>query len=74
MSGMKGVQLSIRSKISEIRCHHDFAWCWNCLTVQITQPDARIIVVRSGYALFIFQKQVGNWVIVRDANMLAVVR
>jgi uncharacterized protein (TIGR02246 family) len=68
-------QVSIQgtADIQEIQVFGNFAYCWNQLTVTMTprsgnQPAKR----HNGNILSIFRKEpAGNWVIWRDANMLA---
>ncbi len=52
----------------------DWAYCWNKLAVAVSPPDGGAAAKRAGPVLSILRKQAdGRWVIVRDANMLAVV-
>jgi ketosteroid isomerase-like protein len=51
----------------------DWAYMWSRLTVVVTPPAAQA-TTRTGYALSIFKKQGGKWLLARDANMLAPVR
>lgn len=62
------------SDIQEIRVVGDWAYCWNHLSVTMTPIDkGGAPVRRSGYTLTIFRKQSGGeWVLFRDANLLAV--
>ena len=61
------------SNIQEIKVFGDWAYCWNYLTVVFTPHDGGAIGKRAGNVLSILQKQDGQWVIVRDANMLTAV-
>ena len=62
------------SEIQEIKLLGDeWAYCWNKLSVVMTPRDGGAPVKRSGNVLSILHKQAGGWVIVRDANLLAVV-
>ena len=61
------------SEIQEIKILGDWAWLWTTLSVVITPRKGGAPVRRAGNTLSILQKQAGAWVIVRDANMLAVV-
>ena len=62
------------SEIQEIEVCGEWAYCWTQLTVVVTPRDGRASMTRSGSTLSILQKQRGAWVIVRDANLLAVVQ
>lgn len=60
-----------KSDIREIVVSGDLAYCWNHLSVTVTPLPAGASKRRSGYTLTILRKQpAGNWVVVRDANML----
>ena len=68
---MAGIDIDGQSEIAEIKVLGDWAWLRNRLRVTVTPPGGKPIV-RSGYTLTILQKNDhGNWVIARDANMLA---
>ncbi|MEP6572792.1 MAG: SgcJ/EcaC family oxidoreductase [Gemmatimonadota bacterium] len=63
-----------KSDIQEIRVMGDWACCWNQLRVVMHPAGGGKPVVREGPVLSILQRQRnGKWVIIRDANMLAVV-
>ena len=67
---MKNVRIEGTSDIQEIKVLDDWAWMRSQLKVTITHPSGKTSM-RSGYTLTILRKQTGgNWVIVRDANML----
>lgn len=68
------VDIDATSNIQEIRIFGDWAYCWNYLTIVVTPQDGGAPVKRAGNVLSVLQKQSGRWVIVRDANMLSVVR
>lgn len=69
--GMAGIEIDGQSEIAEIKILGDWAWMRNRLRVTVTPPGGKPIV-RSGYTLTILQKNAnGKWVIVRDANLLA---
>ena len=69
--GMAGVQIDGTSEIVELDVLGDWAWMRNRLRIKITPPGGKAIV-RSGYTLTILRKQsAGQWVIARDANLLA---
>jgi uncharacterized protein (TIGR02246 family) len=68
---MKGVKIDGASDIQEIKVLGDWAWMRNKLRVTITSPNG-MTMVRSGYTLTILRKNAdGQWVIARDANLLA---
>ena len=57
------------SEIQEIRILGDWAFMWTRLTVVVTTPGGQP-VTRAGHTLSILNKQNGQWVLARDANML----
>ncbi len=68
---MQGIEIDGQSEIAEIKVLGDWAWMRNRLRVTITPPGGKPMV-RSGYTLTILQKKAdGEWVIARDANLLA---
>jgi len=59
--------------VKEVAVSGDLAYCWTELTVRIVPQAGGDAVTRAGNALSILRKQAdGAWVVVRDANMLAV--
>ena len=67
---MKNVRIDGSSDIQEVKSYGNWAWMRNHLQITITPPDGKT-VRRSGYTLTILRKNPdGNWVIVRDANLL----
>lgn len=69
--GLRHYRIDARSVIREVRVAGDIGYCWTHLSVTITPNKEGLPMRRSGDALSILQKQPGgNWVIVRDANML----
>jgi uncharacterized protein (TIGR02246 family) len=61
--------------VQEVAVSGDLAYCWSMLNVEITPLAGGTTVRRSGSALSILRKQAGNaWVIIRDANLLAVAK
>jgi len=71
---LEGFKIDATAEIQEVRVFGDWAYCWNKLQVAIAPPDGRAPVKRAGHVLSILNKQAGgNWVIVRDANMLSTV-
>jgi uncharacterized protein (TIGR02246 family) len=60
------------SEIQEIEISGSLAYCWNVLNVRVTPLSGGNAVVRAGNVLSILRKQPsGEWVLVRDANLLA---
>ncbi|HET6628411.1 MAG TPA: SgcJ/EcaC family oxidoreductase [Woeseiaceae bacterium] len=72
-SGADGPKFDGSSEIRELKVLGDWAFIWQELTVVATPPDGAPPIRRAGHTLTIFRKQNGNWVLARDANMLAVV-
>jgi uncharacterized protein (TIGR02246 family) len=67
---MKGVKLTTKSDIQEIKVLGEWAWMRNLLRVTFTPGDGSP-TTHSGYVLTILRKSSdGRWVIVRDANLL----
>ena len=68
---MTNVMIEGTSDIQELTILGDWAWMRNRLKVTITPPKGNP-TRRSGYTLTILRKKPdGNWVIARDANLLA---
>lgn len=68
---MKHLRIDGESRILELQIHGDWAWMRNQIRVTVTPPIGAP-VVRSGYTLTVLRKNPdGNWVIARDANLLA---
>ena len=59
------------SDILEIRILGDWAFMWSHLTVKVTPSGGGDLIVRSGNTLTILRKEGGEWLLARDANMLA---
>jgi len=67
---MSGLKLTTKSDIQEIKVLGEWAWMRNLLRVTFT-PSTGSPTTHSGYVLTILRKSSdGNWVIVRDANLL----
>ncbi len=61
------------SEIQEVEVSGNLAYCWSMLNVRIAPKAGGSPVVRSGSAVSILRKQTdGSWLVVRDANLLAV--
>jgi uncharacterized protein (TIGR02246 family) len=70
-TAQKDVRIEGASDIQEIKVLGDWAYLRNHITVRITPPGGATMQ-RSGYTLTILHKlPAGNWVLVRDANLLA---
>ena len=72
-SALQGVDIDASSEIQEVKVLGDWAYIWTRLSIVVTPKQGGAPVRRAGNTLSILQKQAGGWVIVRDANMLAVV-
>lgn len=61
-------------EIREIEVSGSLAYCWNLLSVTVTPLAGGKAIHRTGNALTILRKQAGDgtWLVVRDANLLAV--
>lgn len=69
--GQSNLQIDGKSEIQEIQVLGDWAYLRNHLTVTVTPRDAGKAATRSGFTLTILRKQpAGNWVLVRDANLM----
>jgi uncharacterized protein (TIGR02246 family) len=74
--GLRGLLAAHRivstNEIQEIEVAGNLAYCWSVLNVRITPNTGGNTVVRSGSAVSILRKQAnGSWLVVRDANLLA---
>jgi uncharacterized protein (TIGR02246 family) len=67
----KRFRMEAKGEIQEIRVLGDWAYLRNCLTITMTPRDGGNPTRRAGYTLTILRKEPdGNWVLVRDANLL----
>ena len=64
-------QFDGKSEIQEIKVLGDWAFMWTKLTVIVTSPGDAQSMTRAGYTLSILKKQRGEWLLARDANLLA---
>ena len=64
-------RIEAKSEFDEIAVHGDWAHVWCRLAVIMTPKSGEPPVLRSGHTLTILNKQRDNWVVTRDANMLA---
>ena len=68
---MKNVRLTGTSDIQEIKILGDWAFIRNYIEITVMPPDSEAMW-RKGYTLSILRKQPdGNWVLWRDANLVA---
>ena len=72
-SALKDFEIDATSEIQEIKALGEWAYVWTTLSVVVTPKNGGAPVRRAGNTLSILQKRAGAWVIVRDANMLAVI-
>ncbi|MEN3366135.1 MAG: hypothetical protein V7606_3409 [Burkholderiales bacterium] len=75
--GLRGLLTTHRIEstgdVQEVQVSGDLAYCWTVLNVRVVPLAGGDPVSRSGSALTILRKQAnGAWVVVRDANLLAV--
>ncbi|HUP91740.1 MAG TPA: SgcJ/EcaC family oxidoreductase [Solimonas sp.] len=66
----KGIDLEVDSQVEEIRVSGDLAYAWTRLAVAMTPPGAAHMK-RAGFTLTVFRKEGGQWLLARDANLLA---
>jgi len=75
-AGLRGLLTSHRiestSEIQEIEVSGHLAYCWSVLNVRVIPKAGGSPVIRSVSAVSIPRKQTnGSWLMVRDANLLA---
>jgi len=71
--GMTDIRIEGTSEIQEIEVTGDRAYLRNRLTITVTPEGGEPLLRRSGYTLSILRKEKdGRWVLIRDANLLAV--
>jgi uncharacterized protein (TIGR02246 family) len=75
--GLRGLlaqhRIESTGEVQEVELAGDLAYCWTNLTVRIVPLSGAAATVRTGSALSILRKQAnGKWVVVRDANVLAI--
>ena len=64
-------RMEAANDIQEIQISGDLAYCWTHLIVTVTPLPSGTPKRRSGHTLTVLRKEpMGNWVVVRDANML----
>ena len=67
-------QIEGTSEIQEIKVLGDWAFMWTKLKVVVTPSGDSPPITRAGHTLSILNKQNGQWVLARDANLLAPVQ
>lgn len=71
--GMTDLRIEGASEIQEIEVFGDWAYLRNRLTITMTPAGGEAMLRRSGYTLSILRKEKdGRWLLVRDANLLAI--
>jgi len=71
-AALQRVRIDASSEIQEVRVEGGMAYCWNQFIVTTTPLNGGPSQRRKGYTLTILRKtRLGNWVLTRDANMLA---
>ncbi len=75
--GLRGLlaqnRIESTNEVQEVEVSGKRAYCWTNLTVRVVPLSGAAATVRTGSALSILRKQAdGRWVVVRDANLLAV--
>lgn len=71
-SALGHVRIQAVSEIQEVRVDENLAYCWNYFQVTATPLAGGPARRTRGYTLTILRKtRLGNWVVTRDANMLA---
>jgi len=71
LGAIEHVRIEASSDIQELHVAGDCAYCWNHLDVVVQPLAGGSPQRRTGHTLTIFRKENGNWVISRDANLLA---
>ena len=66
-----GMRIDPTSEVQEVQVSGDLAFVRAHLTVRVT-PAGGPPMERTGQTLSIFKKQNGQWLLARDANLLAV--
>ena len=65
------VHIEATNDTKEIQVRGDVAWCWSHLLVTITPRSGGQPSRRAGHTLSILRREPGgNWVVIRDANLL----
>ena len=72
-TALKQVDLETTSEIQEIKVLGEWAYIRTHLSIVITPKSGGAATKRGGNTLSILRNRNGNWLMVRDANMLTVV-
>jgi uncharacterized protein (TIGR02246 family) len=72
-AALKDVEIDATSNVEEVIVLGDWAYIRTHLSIVITPKSGGDSTKRAGNTLSILRKQDGKWLMVRDANMLAVV-
>ena len=71
--GITDLRIEGASEIQELEVFGDWAYLRNRLTITMTPAGGEAMLRRSGYTLSILRKEKdGRWLLVRDANLLAI--
>jgi uncharacterized protein (TIGR02246 family) len=70
-AALQQFDLEASSNIQEVEVVGDWAYVRTHLSILITPKSGGAAMKRAGNTLSILRKQNGNWLLVRDANMLA---
>src|SRR5262245_48757802 len=62
------------SEMQEIQVAGDWAFMWTKLSVTVTPSDGGEPIERAGHTLTVLRKINGQWLLARDANLLAPVQ
>ena len=73
LDAIKDFRIEGSSEVQEIKVLGDWAYAWTALTVAMTPRTGGDTVTRAGNTLSIFRRSAGEWVLFRDANLLAAV-
>lgn len=66
------VRIEAVNETREVQVYGDIAWCWSHVSVTIAPRNGGQPSRRTGHTLSILRREArGNWVVIRDANMLA---
>ena len=66
-----GANFDGKSELQELQVQGDWAFAWARLSVTTTPADGGPKISRNGHTLSVFRKELGRWVLARDANLLA---
>lgn len=72
-AAMNDLEIDGHSEIQELKILGEWAYMWTQLTVAIKPKAGGAAIKRAGHTLSILEKRNGKWMLLRDANLLAVV-